>query len=204
MKMRISYNAPVILTFSLICLIITAIDQLMFERFAESYFMVADPYIKWTNPLTYYHFFTHAFGHANWGHFFGNMSFILLIGPIMEEKYGSKQMTLMILMTATITGILHTILFNGGLLGASGIVFMLIVLVSITDVRKGSIPLSFILVMLLFVGKEFINATQINNVSEFGHILGGVCGAIFGFTFSEKKQLASKDYKHESEAKTTF
>ena len=130
--------------------------------------------------------------------------FVYAFSLFLIEKYGSKNMALMMLITAAVTGILHTVLFSGGLLGASGIVFMLIVLVSITDVRQGSIPLSFILVVLLFVGKEFINATQINNVSEFGHILGGICGAVFGFTFPEKKQLASKEYKHESEAKTTF
>jgi hypothetical protein len=66
-------------------------------------------------------------------------------------------------------------------MGASGVVFMLILLVSFTNVRGGEIPITFILVALLFIGKELLSGLEANNISETAHIIGGVCGSIFGF-----------------------
>ncbi|MDY4507258.1 MAG: rhomboid family intramembrane serine protease [Candidatus Faecousia sp.] len=34
--------------------------------------------------------FTHVFGHVGFDHFLGNAMCLLLIGPMLEEKYGSK------------------------------------------------------------------------------------------------------------------
>ena len=87
----------------------------------------------------------------------------------------------MCLVTALITGILNNLLFSTGLLGASGLAFMFIVLSSFANAKAGTIPLTFILVALIYVGNEFFQAFQENNISEFAHILGGVCGSIFGY-----------------------
>jgi membrane associated rhomboid family serine protease len=99
----------------------------------------------------------------------------------VEEKYGSKRLLIMILLTALVTGILNILFFNTGLLGASGIVFMLILLSSFTNVRNGEIPITFILVAFLFLGKEVLESIQNDNISQFAHIIGGICGSIFGF-----------------------
>ena len=89
----------------------------------------------------------------------------------------------MMFTTALVTGLLNVLLLDSGLYGASGIAFMLILLTSITNIRSGEIPLSFVLVLLLFMAKEVFGAFQSNNISEFAHILGGICGAFFGFLF---------------------
>jgi len=107
----------------------------------------------------------------------------------MEEKYGSKFTLFMILITALITGLLNVIFFNTGLLGASGIVFMLILLVSFTNTDGGQIPLTFILVALLFVGKEVLQIMDSDQVSQFAHIIGGVCGSAFGFLGKKKPPI---------------
>jgi rhomboid protease GluP len=104
-----------------------------------------------------------------------------LVGPIVEEKYGSKSLLIMILITALITGILNILFFNAGLLGASGIVFMLILLSSFTNVRSGEIPVTFILVAILFLGREVFESLQNDNISQFAHIIGGICGSVFGY-----------------------
>jgi membrane associated rhomboid family serine protease len=126
---------------------------------------------------------THVIGHADWAHLMSNFTFILLIGPILEEKYGSGPLLFMMLVTALATGVLNVLLFPAGLLGASGIVFMLILLVSVTNIRSGEIPLTFIVVVLLFLVREFVGMFQRNTISEFAHIIGGVSGAVFGFLF---------------------
>ncbi len=113
--------------------------------------------MNFSDPVSYWRLISHIAGHQDWVHLMSNFSFILLIGPILEEKYGSRRLLQMILFTALITGILNVIFFSTGLMGASGIVFMFIILSSFTNFRSGDVPLTFILIILLFLTKEVIS-----------------------------------------------
>lgn len=179
MPLRIKFNSPVILTFALICSVIYFLDVFLAGSLTP-YFAVGTS-IKWSNPFSILTLFTHTIGHGTLEHLLGNLTFILLLGPIIEEKYGSQKLLYMMLITALVTGILNIIFFSTGLMGASGIVFMLILLVSFTNVSAGQIPVTFILVALLFIGKEVIQTTEANQISEAAHIIGGICGSVFGF-----------------------
>ena len=186
--MRLSYNSPVILTFTLISTAVLILTQYVGINL-NGFFSVAEQ-MSWTNPLSYLRLFTHVLGHGSTEHLVGNFTFILLIGPILEEKYGSRDMLFMIAVTALVTGLLHILfasmfgdpMVNEGLLGASGIVFMLIILSSLTNFQKGTIPLTFILVAILFLGKEIYSGLTVeDNISQLAHIGGGICGGILGF-----------------------
>ncbi len=178
--MRIQYNSPVILTFTLLSATVlvasTATGGTLMSLFTVY------PTMDLLNPIDYFRLFSHVLGHGDWGHLLGNFTFILLIGPMLEEKYGSKNLLIMMLITALVTGLLNVFLFTTALLGASGIVFMLILLSSVANFQKGKIPLTFILVVILFLGQELLNAFKEDHISQFGHIIGGICGGIFGFS----------------------
>jgi hypothetical protein len=58
---------------------------------------------------------------------------------------------------------------------------MMILLASFTNFTTGEIPLSFILILILYLGREILNSFESNNVSEFAHIVGGFIGSLFGF-----------------------
>jgi membrane associated rhomboid family serine protease len=88
---------------------------------------------------------------------------------------------MMIAVTALVTGALNALFFPSFLLGASGVVFMMILLASFTNFNKGEIPLTFILVLILYIGREVLNSFRSDNISEFAHIVGGFCGSLFGF-----------------------
>jgi membrane associated rhomboid family serine protease len=137
--MKIRYNAPVILTFSLICVTVLIISDAIGGSLIKAFF-VCFPKMSFAEPLTYVRIFSHAIGHGSWAHLISNFTFILLVGPVLEEKYGSKRLLVMIAIAAGITGILNTLLFSTGLLGASGIVFMFIILGSFTNIKAGEIP----------------------------------------------------------------
>jgi GlpG protein len=92
-----------------------------------------------------------------------------------------KQMLLMTLVTALLTAILHTLLWDNGLLGASGIAFMYIVLTSLLNSRGKEIPFTFILIVLLYLGQEIYSSFQKDNISHFAHLFGGAMGAFWGF-----------------------
>ena len=141
-KVRISFNSPVILTFAIICLISLALGELSDGKTTEMFFSVYRSSL--TNPATYVRFAGHVFGHAGWDHFLGNIMLILVVGPLLEEKYGSSNMIFIILATALVTGIVNFVFFpHIRLLGASGVVFALILLSSFTSIKEGSIPLTF-------------------------------------------------------------
>ena len=181
---RIRYNAPVILTFSLLAAAVTILAVVLGTRGGGVMRLFVVPgHMDWDNPIAYVRLFTHVLGHANWQHLLANLMVILLIGPLLEEKYGSTQLLEMIAITAGVTGALNILLFDTALLGASGVAFMLIVLSSLTSYRRREIPLTFVLVVLLFVGGEIASAvTQRDQISQFTHIIGGACGAMLGLT----------------------
>jgi len=184
--MRISYNVPVILTLTMLSTAVLAVDQFLGHSLTRKFFMVS-PTFNSSQPLNYLRLFTHVLGHSDWTHLMGNFSFVLLIGPMLEEKYGSAAILSMILVTALITGILNIMLFSTGLMGASGIVFMLILLSSFTNFRAGEIPLTFILIVVLFLTKEIVNAFANDTISQFAHIIGGICGSVFGLLFTRER-----------------
>lgn len=186
--MRIQYNSPVILTFTLLSTLVFVLQ--FFTPFQViDYFTIVPSAWSWSDPVSYLSLVSHIFGHGGngaateeaWAHLMGNFTIILLIGPILEEKYGSRDLLFMILATALLTGILQVSFFKTGLLGASGIVFMMIILGSFTNSRLGTIPMTFILVALLFLGQEIYRSFGEDNVSQFAHIIGGICGGVFGF-----------------------
>jgi membrane associated rhomboid family serine protease len=178
---RIKYNAPTVLTFTFVSAAVLLLSHVM-PGLAEYWFMVPGRgNFRLGNPRCWITLVTHVAGHANWTHLLSNFSFILLIGPILEEIYGSRSLLVMILITALVTGVLNTIFFSTALMGASGVVFMMILLASFTNFSKGEIPLTFILVLILYLGRELFNSFSSNNISEFAHIVGGFCGSLFGF-----------------------
>jgi len=179
--MRIKYNAPTVLTFTLLCAIILLLSQTITPRLMEWFAVPGKNNFHITNFKNLITLLTHVCGHANWGHLIGNFTLILLIGPMLEANYGSSSLLVMMIITALVTGILNACLFNTYLMGASGVVFMMILLSSFTNFNKGEIPLTFILVLILYMGVQLLDSLNNDNISQFAHIAGGLCGSFFGF-----------------------
>ena len=192
MKFKVTFNSPVVLIFILTCFIATIAggathpaNRVIFVTYHSS---LAD-------PMTYLRFFTHVFGHANFAHFWHNSMMILLLGPMLEEKYGSQSLIVIMLLTALVTGLVHYIFFwNAGLLGASGIVFSFILLTSFTGFKDGEVPLTFILVALIYLGQEiYAGLSRIDNISQTAHIIGGLVGAVAGYKLNKRTITVEND-----------
>ena len=187
MKLKVTFNAPVVLSFVFICFVVLIVGLVSGGMITEQYFTTYHSPL--TSPLTYIRFFTHVIGHGSWEHFIGNMSYILLLGPILEEKYGSKRLLIIIILTAFVTGIVHYLLFwNSGLCGASGVVFAFILLASFTSFREGELPLTVILVAVIFLGQQIVDMILVrDNISNLSHVIGGIVGAVAGYQLQRKK-----------------
>jgi len=185
-RIHLDYNAPVTLTFFFLSLAALLLGYVTNGWTTSHLFTVYR--FSLTDPLGYVRLFGHVLGHAGWNHFFGNMLLFLVVAPPLEERYGSKVLLGSILATALTTGILQCVLFpNSGLLGASGVVFMLILLSSFAGGRNGSVPITLILVAVLYLGQQIYDIVFIrDNVSNLMHIIGGVCGIVIGFGLRKK------------------
>jgi len=182
--MKIKYNSPTVLTFAFISVVVLILSQTLLSFLTEQWFTAPGRGSFSSGSLRHWvTLFTHVLGHAHWPHLVSNLSFILLIGPILEETYGSFSLFIMFCITALVTGLLNVLFFSSGLLGASGIVFMLILLASFSNFKKGEIPLTFILVFVLYFGRELYQffASDTRNISMFAHFIGGLIGSLFGF-----------------------
>ena len=186
--LKIRYNAPTVLTYAFFCALVMALTVTWLPGLTHDWFTVPgkgnfspSSLRNWLSLLT------HVAGHSGWPHLVTNFSLILLIGPMLEESYGSLALLVMIVITALVTGILNVVFFPTGLMGASGVVFMMILLASFTNFSRGEIPLTFILVLVLYLGDQLLKSFGTGNISYFAHIAGGFCGSLFGFFIPPRK-----------------
>jgi len=184
--MKLSYNSPVVLTFVLISASeITA--KIFLPGLIDPYF-ISPAHFNVLSPGCWIGSVLYVFGHTSFNHFAGNMMFILLLGPALEEKYGSKKIAWMIFFTAVLTACINATFMDSLLVGASGIVFMMIVLTSFASTRPGTIPLTSVIVIGLYLGREFFALATPDNISHFAHIVGGVVGGTFGTLFARYRE----------------
>ena len=188
---RIQFNSPVVLSFAGLSLLALILGYITGGASNAALFSVYRSSLA--NPLTYVRLVTHVLGHSGYEHYINNMLMILVIGPAMEEKYGSRELLRAIVITAAVSGLVQMIFFpHTALLGASGIVFMLIVLSSLAGMEEGKIPLTLILVVIFYLGGEVVAGMfSRDNISHLGHILGGVSGAVIGYALERRKKPVS-------------
>ena len=176
---KIEMNAPVIVSFTVLSFIVMMFSYATGGASTTSLF--ACYRTSTTDPMMYVRTPTYVFGHPDIHHYFSNFSMIALLGPMLEEKYGSKRLVMMMAVTAVVGGAANLLLTTNALVGASGIVFLFIVLCSCTSVSSGKIPLTLIIVVVIYIGQEIVNGVaKTDNVSQLTHILGGLCGIGFG------------------------
>jgi len=186
-KIKVSFNSPAVLWFAIICLAVLVVQYITGDN--ATYYLFSVYRSSLLDPLTYVRFFGHALGHADIDHYMGNMMTLLIVGPLLEEKYGSKSIVLVMVVTAFVTGIVNFIFCPDAMtLGASGIVFAFILLSSLTCMKQGEIPLTFIVVAVLYLGEQVLEAALVeSNISNISHIVGGICGCILGYLLNKNK-----------------
>lgn len=188
-KIRITFNAPVVLSLVAISFIATLLNYITGGVSGKMIFMTYHSSLF--SPMTWIRAFTHIFGHANWAHLIGNTSYLLLLGPMLEEKYSSQTLAAVIAITAFGTSLVNYIFFPYvGLCGASGVVFAFILLSSFTSFKEGEIPITFILVAIFFIGQQIWEGITVqDNISNMAHIVGGMIGGAMGYGLNKKSRF---------------
>ena len=188
-KIRLTFNSPIVISLVAISFIATLLNYVTGGRFGQLLFMTYHSALL--SPMTWIRAFTHIFGHADWAHLVGNLSYVLLLGPILEEKYGSGTLAEVIAVTALGTSLINYIFFpTVGLCGASGVVFAFILLSSFTSFKDGEIPITFVLVTVFFIGQQIWEGIIVqDNISNMAHIVGGIIGGFLGYGLNKKSRF---------------
>ncbi|MGA1204436.1 MAG: rhomboid family intramembrane serine protease [Opitutales bacterium] len=187
-RLKIDYNAPFCLTFCLLAMLVY-VAALFTNGWVTAHWFSIPGSAGFTDWTTYPRLILHVLGHASAPHLFANLTILLLITPMLEEMYGTGLLVALALVTAVITGLLMVFLFPGTLLGASSIVFAFIILSSFANARSGTIPLTFILVCLIFIGGELIRSlNREDTIAQFAHVAGGILGGMAGFLMAKRAE----------------
>ncbi len=184
-KLKISFNSPIILSYFVISSLVFLFNFITGGWLNDVLFSVYRSSLL--DLLTYLRLIGHVFGHANLTHLFANITLILVIGPMLEEKYGSLNIAVVIAFTAITTGLCHMLISpDSVLLGGSGVVFAFILLSSFTQMKAGEVPMTLILVVITYLGQELYQGIFVkDNVSQFTHIMGGFAGIFAGYLLSK-------------------
>ena len=179
-RLRLSFNSPVVLTFAGICIAVQILNLLTSGASNRLWFSVERAPLG--SLRTWARLVLHVFGHADWDHLLSNMMYLLILGPMLEEKYGSDVMIFLMLATAFVTGLAAFVFAPGvAMCGASGVVFAMILLSSFTEFQEHTIPVTVILVAALYAGSQIYSAmTSGGGVAYGAHFVGGAVGAVIG------------------------
>ena len=178
-QLTLTYNAVATLSMFFISLAVRLIDLPLHGKATRAFFSTERASLL--NPLTYLRFVTHIFGHADWQHLRNNYMLILIVGPLVEDKYGVQRFCEMVLITAAATGIVNCIIGRYRVFGSSSVAFMLIMMSAFVNVKEKTVPITLILVALFYLTSELKDLTKKDGVSHISHLVGAVCGALFGF-----------------------
>ena len=141
---------------------------------------------------------THVLVHSSFDHWFNNVSLVLLLMPSCEDHFGMSKLCQMMSVVAVVAWLFNAICTSYILVGASGIVFMLIVLTPFVanahETTNVMIPVCFVLVIFFFLGKEiYVAFTKTDHVSHLCHIVGGLVGAVFALRDrQENREITSR------------
>ncbi len=180
----LKYNAPVTLTFALLSLLALALGELTDGWTTQNLFCFYKSSLS--DYLTYPRAILHVLGNTSLTTCTGNVIVLLVIGPAAEDRFGSAKVLTAVLLTAIAGALIMWFLFpDATLMGASGVLFMMMVLASFASMRGGAIPITLILVLILYLGSEVVQAISGQaGLQELTHIAGGVVGTLLGFAFS--------------------
>ena len=174
---------PVTYYFVLLCIVLFAIDKVIFLDIAKMFAINKDAFFSGQ----YYRVFTHIFVHQDFGHISGNLLYIVMLLPFIEYKLKFGQTISMIFFSAVLSGIL-LMLFSPNVytLGASGIIFtlmgMYVVFIKyMAHKLLAIIPLGYILLQL--GGNIFDNIFYGANISIVGHFTGLLIGLLMGLIY---------------------
>jgi len=165
-SLKFIFDSPVVLVFSVVSAVIFISDLILKLNLSEKIFECPGaksvPAFDFKSALSYVKLVIYPFGGENSTSFFLNIGFILLLGPVLEERYGSIMLALMIFITSLVGGVLTACVSTFGISGCGGIVFMMIILSVLSVFIKKQLPVSWIFIFALYLAFSLFSGKKIS------------------------------------------
>ncbi len=118
-----------------------------------------------------------------------NIAILLLLGPRVEERYGSVLLILMFAISSFVAGILSAIFLPLSIYGLDGIAILLVLLTLFECANLKEISFNYIILLTLLLANSIVLSVQQNYYGILVHYLGSLCAGSFGFLdYSERKK----------------
>ena len=197
-SLKFSYDAPVTITFSLVCIIVFLLDKFVFKNYLGTNILCSPTAASGVLPfnfgevLSYPRLILYVFSSTSVSLLLTNLIFIILLGPSMEERYGSVVIGIMIAVSSLFSGVLTACFCKESLTGSAPIVFMMIFLSAFMSFSKKKLPMSFIMIIGMFIAVEILNKGANGVVGVLINMAGGLCGSLFAFLTSPKARAENR------------
>ncbi|MBP5568442.1 MAG: rhomboid family intramembrane serine protease [Treponema sp.] len=196
-SLKFEYDAPVTLSFIVITVLIFVISLIAKDAKIQS-LLVAPTNAAGKAPFSFSNIksilglFLYIFGGADPALLFTNLLFIALIGPSMEERYGSFIIGIMMFVSALFAGVLNACFCKYPMSGCSAVVFMLVLLNAMMYFSKNKITGTSVSMIILFILREVYIKNPNKAVGVIIILAGGLCGSLFAFLASPKARSERK------------
>lgn len=208
-KFNFVFDSPVTISFSLLSVLLFVLNCLAFKGTLDVKILSSPttsagpiPFMA-TQISSYLRLFLYAFGSQNFVGLLSNLLFLLMLGPVMEERYGSLVIGIMMAVSVLFSGVLNTCFCETSLQGCMPIIFMMIFLNSFMSFSKKKIPVSFLVIFVFYIAREVSGKTFSEIVGLIICITGGLCGSLFAFLTSPKVRAEKKSAKSENDRQMT-
>ncbi|MBR5401865.1 MAG: rhomboid family intramembrane serine protease [Treponema sp.] len=199
LKLKFVYDAPVTLSFALVILLLFVLDKYVFKGSLSGQWLLSPTAEGGVLPFAFSDFhsiarlFLHVFGYTDAPFLICNMIFVLLLGPAMEERYGSVIIGIMIFVAALFSGVLNACFCKVPACGAEPVVFMLVLLCTMMHLSRSKVSASSLAVIALFVCMQVMRKNLNGIIGVVIITAGGLCGSLFAFLTSPKARKAKKN-----------
>lgn len=208
-KFNFVFDSPVTISFSLLSVLLFVLNCLPIKGTPDIKILSSPttsagpiPFMA-TQISSYLRLFLYAFGSQNFVGLLSNLLFLLMLGPVMEERYGSLVIGIMMAVSVLFSGVLNTCFCETSLQGCMPIIFMMIFLNSFMSFSKKKIPVSFFVIFVFYIVREVSGKTFSEIVGLIICITGGLCGSLFAFLTSPKARAEKKSAKSENDRQMT-
>ena len=195
-NLKFSYDAPVTLSFVIISALLFLLSNYIIKNGALAGILASPtsqagslPFIV-KAPLSYLRLFLYVFGSDEVTNYITDILIILMLGPAMEERYGSVIIGIMLFVSALFSGVLNASFCAESLIGPVPLVCMMTFLTAFMSFSNKTVPITFIATIIAF-GYLAINSGM-GALRFIICIAGGLCGSLFAFLTSPKVKAAKK------------
>lgn len=194
-KITCKPNSPVILVIIFLSLCICVVQNLVDSDSLKNLFsapgMQGSPVaFNFKNPLDYLRIFVHILGCSGFQTLAINILFLLILGPSIEDRFGSPFIAIMILICSIVTSVVNVCFFSTVTQGLGSIVWALFLLTAFPAENRKVLPFAALMAVIILIAKDVSSIFVFKNYSVIPQFIGGVSGSLISFAASAPKRAS--------------